>query len=628
MKEKTRRLEKIWKKQKRRLRSVRSAGLADKERGKERRGEERRGEKERKMGDTNASVPDPNLKQYDDLREAVKADATDFDSWTKLITVTEQLDALDKLETVYDGFLAEYPLCYGYWKKYADANGRHGGDPTLIYERGVGAMPYSVDMWTHYIQHLLGTSADSQVTRKTFERALEYVGGDYLSHPVWDKYIDFETNLQATVNVSQIYDRVLSAPTQQIDRYFESFKQYVASKKTHELMTGAEIEQEKAKVDSDDEEKLKGSWMEPKTRKYQATKDKVGEVATFEKAIKRPYFHVKPLDDAQLEHWHEYLDHAEKNYDDVSAVACLYERCLIPCASYTDFWIRYACYMESAGDIEKTRDILERATGIHTKTRPECYLFKARFEESCGETQGARECYEKLLNEVAPGLLQGIVAHANMERRASSSSGGEGGGIESARKIFEKAMEREKDRSNEKGGGKVTFAQIAIHYARFSHHVEKDSKRTHRIFEEALDFAAEERQIWESYVLFSLFEGGEGTDEIFQRALASSLSHADKEIVSLQRIEFCSLFDSVAKLKDCSMDLMSQRRSRRASTSAGKKRKATENENVSSEAPKRHQGAGNQQVGNQGIWKVCYTPEGSVYYYNTKTGTSQWEAPV
>ena len=42
MKEKTRRLEKIWKKQKRRLRSVRSAGLADKERGKERRGEERR----------------------------------------------------------------------------------------------------------------------------------------------------------------------------------------------------------------------------------------------------------------------------------------------------------------------------------------------------------------------------------------------------------------------------------------------------------------------------------------------------------------------------------------------------------------------------------------------------------
>jgi pre-mRNA-processing factor 39 len=27
---------------------------------------------------------------------------------------------LDKLTPIFDGFLAEYPLCYGYWKKYAD----------------------------------------------------------------------------------------------------------------------------------------------------------------------------------------------------------------------------------------------------------------------------------------------------------------------------------------------------------------------------------------------------------------------------------------------------------------------------------------------------------------------------
>jgi len=29
----------------------------------------------------------------------------------------------------------------------------------------------------------------------------------------------------------------------------------------------------------------------------------------------------------------------------------------------------------------------------------------------------------------------------------------------------------------------------------------------------------------------------------------------------------------------------------------------------------------------QSNWKVCYTPDGSVYYYNTITGVTQWEAP-
>ena len=31
--------------------------------------------------------------------------------------------------------------------------------------------------------------------------------------------------------------------------------------------------------------------------------------------IKRPYFHVKPLDDTQLANWHKYLDYTEKEGD-------------------------------------------------------------------------------------------------------------------------------------------------------------------------------------------------------------------------------------------------------------------------------------------------------------------------
>lgn len=32
-----------------------------------------------------------------------------------------------KIRKVYDAFLAEFPLCFGYWKKYADHVGRLDG---------------------------------------------------------------------------------------------------------------------------------------------------------------------------------------------------------------------------------------------------------------------------------------------------------------------------------------------------------------------------------------------------------------------------------------------------------------------------------------------------------------------
>ena len=55
--------------------------------------------------------------------------------------------------------------------------------------------------------------------------------------------------------------------------------------------------------------------------------------------IKRPYFHVKPLERAQLRNWREYLDFeiAEGNQQ---RILILFERCMVACALYEDFWIK------------------------------------------------------------------------------------------------------------------------------------------------------------------------------------------------------------------------------------------------------------------------------------------------
>lgn len=59
---------------------------------------------------------------------------------------------LEKIRQVYDGLLAEFPLCYGYWRKYAEAEGRLGSADWAVnvYDRGIAAVPYSPDLWGFY----------------------------------------------------------------------------------------------------------------------------------------------------------------------------------------------------------------------------------------------------------------------------------------------------------------------------------------------------------------------------------------------------------------------------------------------------------------------------------------------
>lgn len=54
---------------------------------------------------------------------------------------------------------------------------------------------------------------------------------------------------------------------------------------------------------------------------YRKAKEWDSRIRDFETAIRRPYFHVKPLDDMQLGNWHRYLDFIEKE-GDLDRVSC------------------------------------------------------------------------------------------------------------------------------------------------------------------------------------------------------------------------------------------------------------------------------------------------------------------
>jgi tetratricopeptide (TPR) repeat protein len=79
----------------------------------------------------------------------------------------------------------------------------------------------------------------------------------------------------------------------------------------------------------------------------------------FEEKLKRTCFNVNALDQKQLRVWDQYLDWQVEQGDHQRIVA-VFERCLITCALYEQFWAKYARYLERAHKEGKDRDDIGR----------------------------------------------------------------------------------------------------------------------------------------------------------------------------------------------------------------------------------------------------------------------------
>ncbi|CAN4093450.1 unnamed protein product [Withania somnifera] len=354
-------------------------------------------------GSSNMHQPEDSLAlspEEERLWSIVRTNSLDFNAWTALIEETEKMSEgnILKIRRVYDAFLAEFPLCYGYWKKYADHEARLGSADKVVevYERAVQGVTYSVDMWLHYCVFAISTYGDHEIIRRLFERGLVYVGTDYLSFPLWDKYLEYEYTQQAWSNVAAIYTQILQNPNQQLDRYFEGFKELVASRPLSELRTpeeaaaaaeagdeqiegevnpGSELSKPVSASLKDAEELEK--YIAIREEMYKKAKEFDSKIIGFETAIRRPYFHVRPLNVAELENWHNYLDFIEGG-EDFNKVVKLYERCLIACANYPEYWIRYVSCMETSGSLDLADNALVRATQVFVKGNHEdaCSIYE------------------------------------------------------------------------------------------------------------------------------------------------------------------------------------------------------------------------------------------------------------
>ncbi|XP_040267571.1 pre-mRNA-processing factor 39 isoform X1 [Bufo bufo] len=506
--------------------------------------------------------PEPPLPpEFDKYWKAVEANPEEFTTWTYLLQYVEQENHIYAARRVFDMFLARYPYCYGYWKKYADIEKRNNNvmEADEVYRRGIQAVTLSVDLWIQYLLFLKETldPSDPETTntmRGTYEHALMSAGLDFRSDKLWEMYINYETEQGNLSGVTSIYSRLLGIPTQHYAHHFQKLKEHIQGHLPKEFLTAEkfiELRKELASIShhsgtkfecpsglediadpaqrTTEVENMRHRIIEVHQEIFSLNENEVHKRWTLEEGIKRPYFHVKPLEKVQINNWKEYLDFEIENGAH-ERVVILFERCVIACACYEEFWIKYAKYMENHSP-EGARHVYNRACNIHLLKKPLAHLLWAAFEEQQGNVDDARHIL-KTLEESIEGLATVRLRRVNLERRH--------GNMKEAEELLTEAMK------NSKATHELSFYSIKL--ARFYFKIQKNGVKARKVLNDALQKDKENIKLYLNLIDLE-FSGDVKQNEsnillLFDKVIKSSMPLTTKITFSQRKVEFLEDFGS------------------------------------------------------------------------------------
>ncbi|XP_040016507.2 pre-mRNA-processing factor 39 isoform X2 [Gasterosteus aculeatus] len=508
--------------------------------------------------------------EFEKLFKQCEDNPEDFNGWVYLLQFVEQENYLTAVRSAFDAFFLRYPYCYGYWKKYADIEKKHENIQVAeeVYRRGLQAIPLSVDLWLHYLTYIKENSdlSDPETEgriRAAHEHAVLAAGTDFRSDRLWESYINWETEQEKLANVTAIYDRVLGIPTQLYSQHFQRFKDHVQNNNPKHFLSEEEFVQlrlelskasllamigevEETPIASEDLppgmddlvdpakrvteiENMRHKVIEVRQEVFNHNEHEVSKRWAFEEGIKRPYFHVKSLEKTQLNNWKEYLDFEIEN-GIPERVVVLFERCLIACALYEEFWTKYAKYLEGYS-IDGVRHVYKKACSTHLPRKPAIHLLWAAFEEQQGNVEEARSIL-KSLEDVVPGLAMVRLRRVSLERRH--------GNLEEAEALLREAMESAKN---------VTETSFyAVKLARQMMKVQRSLSKARKVLLDAI-----ERDQTSPKLFLNLLEleysGDVAQNEAeilacFDRALQSQMPLESRLLFCQRKVEFLEDFGS------------------------------------------------------------------------------------
>lgn len=291
---------------------------------------------------------------------------------------------------------------------------------------------------------------------------------------------------------------------------------------------------------------IKDKVISSRRKVHKSTVSAITARWTFEEGIKRPYFHVKPLERCQLKNWKDYLDF-EIEKGDRQRILVLFERCLIACALYDEFWLKMIRYLETIieqpGVPAITSDVYRRACEIHHPDKPSLHLMWAAFEECQSNFDRAAEILVNLEKRV-PNLLQVAYRRINVERRR--------GDYDKCKSLYEHYINTAKNKN--------IAGSLAIKYARFLNKICHDLEGGLRVLRQALDKDSANTRVALQMIDLALQRPAVDEDEvvlIMDKFMARENIEPEQKVLFAQRkVEFLEDFGSSAKgLQDAQRSL-------------------------------------------------------------------------
>lgn len=331
---------------------------------------------------------------------------------------------------------------------------------------------------------------------------MNHVGLDFLAHPFWDKYIEFEERMDKPDNIFAILTRLILIPMHQYARYFEKYRQAAQVKPLTSIapatmLTQLQLDMENEGVGykagrspAEVERDLRARIDTYHVSIFQKTQTETTRRWTYESEIKRPYFHVTELEPAQLENWRKYLDFEEAEPDNFVRVQFLYERCLVTCAHHEEFWLRYARWLSSfSNKEEEVRNIYQRASCIFVPIAlPNVRLQYAYFEETHSRIDVAKAIHEAILIQL-PSDIATIVSLANLIRRHD--------GLPAAISVYKSQLES----PHVSSAGK---SDLLAHWARLLSRVKNSYEEARQIFTKHQSSFLDSPSFWLNFLRFEI----------------------------------------------------------------------------------------------------------------------------